>query len=150
MTGLVIGIGNPLRRDDGFGAAVASAVADASLPAVEVRIVHQLTPELSELVAAFEAVAFVDASVAEPPGLVSERAAAPRTHALRSAHHLGPEALLGLGARLYGRAPRAAMFSVGVGDLDHGEGLSASVKAAVPEVADRVRAFLRGAAGSAR
>jgi len=65
---LVIGIGNPLRGDDGVGALLAEqaalfTAADPDGP-VAVRSVQQLTPELAEELARLEAVLFIDAWLA--------------------------------------------------------------------------------------
>ena len=42
---LLIGYGNPGRRDDGLGPALAGAIAAADLPGVEVESGYQLLPE---------------------------------------------------------------------------------------------------------
>jgi Ni,Fe-hydrogenase maturation factor len=60
----VIGYGNTLRTDDGVGPYVATAVASWGLPGVVSVGVHQLTPELSELLASAELAVFVDARLA--------------------------------------------------------------------------------------
>ena len=60
---LVVGYGNELRGDDAAGPRVAAAVAALGLQNVRVRILHQLTPELSEEISRARAVVFADASV---------------------------------------------------------------------------------------
>ena len=62
---LVLAYGNPLRRDDGVGWVIGERLAEL-LPeeAVDVRVLHQLTPELAEPISRAERVIFVDA--AEP------------------------------------------------------------------------------------
>ena len=57
---LVIGIGNALRGDDGVGGWLAQR-AEQWLPAVQLRTVQQLTPELAEDMAAAARVLFIDA-----------------------------------------------------------------------------------------
>jgi len=66
---LIIGYGSPLRGDDGLGWAVAGQLA-AHIPdeSVEIRVVHQLTPELVEPISEAELVIFVDASREGPVG----------------------------------------------------------------------------------
>src|SRR5271166_5569047 len=61
---LVIGYGNNLRTDDGVGPHVATAVASWELPGLVSVAVHQLTPELTELLASAELAIFVDALIA--------------------------------------------------------------------------------------
>src|SRR5579863_2441204 len=65
---LIIGIGNPLRGDDGLGwRAVESLRQIASLQEVETVTCHQLTPEMAESVSRAERVVFIDAYVGSPP-----------------------------------------------------------------------------------
>jgi hydrogenase maturation protease len=68
---LVIGYGNPLRRDDGFGYQVARRLAEL-LPADRADVIacHQLTPELAEPISRSELVIFVDARQGAEPGRV--------------------------------------------------------------------------------
>jgi hydrogenase maturation protease len=75
---LVIGIGNPLRRDDGAGWWLARR-AEPWLPAAQLRTVHQLTPELAEDLAAAARVLFIDAWVV-PDGRSLEPSGEPGGH----------------------------------------------------------------------
>ena len=61
MNFLVIGYGNTLRSDDGAGQIVAEKIAQWNLPGVRSLAVHQLTPELAEIIAQADAVIFIDA-----------------------------------------------------------------------------------------
>ena len=58
---LVIGYGNPGRRDDGLGPAFADAIAELALPGVQVEVDYQLSVEDAAAAAAGERVLFVDA-----------------------------------------------------------------------------------------
>ena len=61
MRTLIIGIGNPLRGDDGIGLDVASEFSrELRRDDVQVLATHQLTPELSELVSRADRVFFID------------------------------------------------------------------------------------------
>lgn len=145
MRALVIGIGNSLRRDDGVGPEVIAALyADAAFEG-DCLAVHQLTPELCDRMIECERVAFVDASVEHAAGAVQAADLEPGEADLRTPHALSATSLLGLTERLYARRPRARRFSVGVADLGHGEGLSATVNRAMPEVCVRVKEYLGGA-----
>ena len=53
--------------------------------------------------------------------------------------HVDPGALLALSAKLYGRAPKAFLVTVGAGSLALGEGLTEPVAAALPKVIAAVR-----------
>jgi hydrogenase maturation protease len=128
---LVIGFGNPLRQDDSVGWAVAEALADQ--PGVELRRVHQLLPELAELLSRATDVVFVDARRGVPPGEVRRTRLKPASSAWSGTHSLSPEALLGLCLRHYGRTPEAVLVSIGGARFGFGEDLSPVVRAAIPE-----------------
>jgi hydrogenase maturation protease len=133
---LVIGVGSELRRDDAAGRRVAEAVSTRALPDVEVRSVHQLTPELAEELAGRRTVVIVDASVD-----VDEIAAVPLdpvSSAPALTHHLDPAALTALAGR-FGWAPTAAVaVHLPVHDLRLGEELSPPTAAAVEQAVDVV------------
>jgi Ni,Fe-hydrogenase maturation factor len=59
MTTLIVGIGNPLRRDDGAGPAVVEPFSCRK------RVVHQLLPEHAAELAECDRVVFVDSAVDE-------------------------------------------------------------------------------------
>ena len=88
---LVIGYGNPLRRDDGFGAVVANEVGhrlDAAVLAPQ-----QLLPEHTDIVRRALSVIFVDASIGvESPGNITCAAIKPSTPILS-----GPMSLTSVG-----------------------------------------------------
>jgi hydrogenase maturation protease len=159
---LVIGYGNTLRSDDGVGwrAAVLiasdprlepdSRVASGSLFAsdprvadVEVRAVHQLTPELAYDMSRASLVILIDASVDDPPGAISVRPLEAGDEDAggspgASSHHVGPRELLAVARELYGAAPALATVRIGVASMEVGESLSPEVAAALPAIADAV------------
>lgn len=124
MRVLLIGYGNPSRRDDGVGWFVAARVRDRELPGVEVLTAHQLEVEHAETIAGFEDVVFVDAAAVGQPGTLSVKELQPRiaTHAIT--HYLTPEDVLGLSFALFGARPRALLLSVVGVNFDFGEDLS--------------------------
>jgi hydrogenase maturation protease len=66
---LIIGFGNPLRGDDGFGWHAAQRLCERlGSPDVQVIACHQLTPELAEDIGAAERVLFIDAARDLPSG----------------------------------------------------------------------------------
>ena len=65
---LVIGYGNPLRGDDGFGSLAASYVKERQIPGVEVIVSHQLNPEHAALLPESSHAIFLDAAVGDKPG----------------------------------------------------------------------------------
>ena len=135
---LLVGYGNPLRGDDGIGQAAARALAHEA--AIEAVACHQLLPELAESLAGVDLAVFVDAAAGIQPGrivITPLRATAGPASGL--VHHVDPGALLALSERLYGRAPKAFLVSVGAGSLALGEGLTEAVTAALAQVIAAVR-----------
>jgi hydrogenase maturation protease len=137
---LVIGVGSELRTDDAAGRRVADAVERLAPAGVEVRSVHQLTPELAVELAGRELVVVVDADVdVEAVSCRTVTGSGEQTGAMT--HHLDPGALLGL-ASLFGPPPgQVTLVSVPVHDLGLGTELSAATAAAaelaVVEVLER-------------
>jgi hydrogenase maturation protease len=133
-TPLVIGYGNPLRTDDGFGWQLARHL-HGVLPegVATVLAVHQLTPELAEPISAASYVLFVDVS---EDGRAGEIVWRPLSAALdwpsTFSHEVQPQALVALAQTLYGRCPPAGLVSVGGADFAYGDELSAAVQAAMP------------------
>ena len=146
---LVIGYGNPLRGDDGFGWQVAQVLGETNLGHLEVIACHQLTPELAEPLARAARAVFVDASVTVPPGVLEIRALetqeAPASMTESLTHHLEPTHLLALARALYGRAPQATLITVGAVNLSHTEHLSPEVKAMIPEALEAIARDIDGA-----
>lgn len=150
---LLLACGNVLRSDDGVGLHLAAAVeTDPRFAGVEVIVAQQFTPELAELIAAADRVAFVDACAELPAGevrLQSVAVAAEPPHSFT--HHLPPAALLALAQSLYGRTPQQAVaLAVGAASFELGEGLSATVVAAVPPAIELLRKFLLSEEASVR
>jgi hydrogenase maturation protease len=140
---LVIGIGNPLAGDDGAGQAVAHGL--DGMPDVTVRICHQLTPELAVDVASADRVVFVDA--AQEGALTVRRVRADRPVPAGSplTHAMGPETVVAMAQRLYGRRPRAYLVTVPGASFRLGAGLSASVHRLIPSAVAAVKRLLRPA-----
>jgi len=148
-TALVIGIGNPYRRDDGVGGAVVARLrgdpAAAHVDAVE-------EPgdgtRLMSLWRSRDLVVIVDAAVSgAPPGTVhrvehAEGAAVAGASPV-SSHGIGVGAAIAL-AEVLGALPRRmVIFAVEAADLDTGLGLSPRVEHAVACVTHAVLAEVR-------
>lgn len=140
---LVIGYGNTLRRDDGAGVALAERIERVLLERgaeVECLTAHQLTPEMSETIAAdgVEAVVFVDTRVASGNGDDALRAVRLDTEGGSPpgmGHHLNPATLLLLARELFGGAPAAWLVTVPGVDFQHGEGFSLLTREALDSFA---------------
>jgi hydrogenase maturation protease len=144
---LVVGVGNPLRRDDGVGAAVVDALAGAApevtAPAVTLRIMHSLLPELAEDVARYTRVIFVDAADEPAPGTgVQVRTVGTGLGNPVRGHTYNPSDVLALAALLGTRLPRAWVVTVPAADLGLGRGLSRTTAGLVPDAVRAVRALL--------
>jgi hydrogenase maturation protease len=98
---LLIGFGNPGRRDDGLGPALAAAIERADLPHVTVDADYQLTVEDAAAVAAHDVVVFADADVdCAPPFYFEPIEPAPSISF--STHSISPAGVLGLARKLFG------------------------------------------------
>ena len=127
---LVIGYGNRLRADDGAGWEAARRL-QRRLPArsATVRVAHQLLPEMAEPISRANLVVFIDARAGGGPGQVRRRQVrAARLTDGAVGHFLDPGGLLRLARALYGRAPRALLYSIGAVSFDHTMDLSPPVR----------------------
>ncbi len=121
---LVIGYGNELRGDDAIGLRVAEAVAAWELPGVRALAVHQLTPELSEAIAAARQVIFVDATTEPTVHEVQVRPLDAPAVGPGGSHRSDPRGLLALTQALFGQAPPAWLLVVPTADFAYGAPLS--------------------------
>ncbi len=134
LVALVIGIGNPLRGDDGVGWQVAHQIYQSVGNKVRVQTCHQLVPELAAEVCQADLVVFVDARAAEPAGSVSCEPVSPLpSPPLTFSHHFSPAALLALAQHFFGKVPKAFLVSINGTDFGYREGLSPKVATAVPQ-----------------
>jgi hydrogenase maturation protease len=165
---LVIGLGNPLRGDDGVGWWRARR-ARRHRPAPQVRLVPQLTPELALELATARRVLFVDAwcwgrETATENGRETGAAAwpDPLLRALAPAgpeaggggaggepgafsHALAPARLLALTALLQGASPPASLLLVPAFAFPHGAKLSEDLRARLPAARRLLEAWLADA-----
>jgi hydrogenase maturation protease len=134
---VLIGVGNPYRRDDGVGPAVAELLRDLS--GVEVT---QSLGEISELIDLWDGAdlaILVDAVRARTPGRLHRLTVPAAGTAAASSHGLGLGDAVEL-ARVLDRLPaRLVLYAVEVTDVGHGQGLSAPVAAASRRLAERIR-----------
>ncbi len=153
---LVIGIGNPLRGDDGVGwwlARRARRRGDGPPPGV--KLVQQLTPELALELAAARRVLFVDAWCPGSWGpepmlrpLVAAQIAGPGSGAGECgafSHALDPAHLVALTTLLEGAAPPAWELLVPAFTFPHGMALSPDLRRALPRALVLLRSWLADA-----
>ena len=123
---LVIGFGNPHRRDDGIGAYVADQLklSLGNVGGVHIMSLHQLGPELAEDLCAATGVVFIDAAQGSLPEGCAWSHIRPVSGMHSNLHSLTVNALLGLTQLIYNRCPPVWMVSVKGSDFGFGEGLS--------------------------
>ena len=141
---LVIGFGNAFRGDDAVGFDAALQLASGAHPnSVQVIACHQLTPELTDAVAAARLVVFIDASIRDAPGVVTcHRLEAPSQLRAGYVHHFDPAALLDCTLHCFGHAPQAYVFSIGGEFFGYRQGLSESVSEGEREIVERVHRLI--------
>jgi hydrogenase maturation protease len=139
---LIVGYGNPLRRDDGVGWRAAD-ILDSHTPALpaDIRRMHQLTPELSFSVAAADLVIFMDAAHHESGGSVTTSVVRPSPSSAWT-HVLKPDHLFALVMKAYGRVPNGVLITGGVKDFGLGECLTPQGEQVAQLVAEQARAFV--------
>jgi hydrogenase maturation protease len=123
---LVIGYGNPGRRDDGLGPAAADALGKLRLPDVTVDADYQLTVEDAAAVAQHDVAVFIDAACdgAEPFRFVP---LTPGDTVSFSTHSVGPDGVLALAQSLFHARTQAYVLGIrGYEFNEFGEGLSDS------------------------
>jgi hydrogenase maturation protease len=143
---LVIGVGNPLRHDDGVGPAVGRAVGLAS-PAARVIEMEGEGAALLEAWTGADLVVIVDAvRSGAAPGTVYRfeppQDPLPATLSSTSTHAFGLPVAVELGRTLGQLPQRLIVYGIEGVDFTAGEGLSPGVEAAVGTVAARVQADL--------
>ncbi|MFO7734524.1 MAG: hydrogenase maturation protease [Candidatus Aminicenantes bacterium] len=139
---LVLGIGNPGRRDDGLGAEAVARLEALRLPGVTADANYQLNLEDALACARHDLVVFVDAARGLRRPFTFEELK-PEGSMPAMTHSLGPGAVLALAESLYGRTPRAYMLGVRGHAWSLGEGLSARAKADLERALAFLTEFLR-------
>jgi hydrogenase maturation protease len=133
---LVIGVGNPLRRDDGIGPRVAEALAELS--SVSTCTVQELVPELAARLEGARRVLFIDAEIGGTDVRLARLEAGPAG----LGHGLDPNGLLTACQEAYGAAPEAWTLCVPGVDFGYGEGLSDRAASFVPVAIDEAARWL--------
>jgi hydrogenase maturation protease len=137
---LVLAYGNPLRSDDGIAWRAAEELARTLPPTdVEIRCLHQLTPELADQASRATAVIFLDARCAGEPGAITCAPVNPQFDEPPSSHHVTPQSLISLCRRLYAATPRSFIVSLSGQSFDFGESLSPAAESALPHFVATVR-----------
>ncbi len=137
---LIIGIGNPLRGDDGLGWQAVDQLRERLLDnRIDFIVCHQLTPDLAEAASRAHRVIFIDARLGHPAGQLEVRNIRSSREAEPLGHQLAPPALLRYSQVLYGATPEAIVCSITAESYDYSLELSPAVCNSLPLLIDRVR-----------
>lgn len=139
---LVIGYGNPGRRDDGLGPALAECLESLGLPGVHTDAAYQLNIEDGAAMAGYRRVIFADASVnAAAP--FEWRRIAPASEIAFSSHAMAPEAALAVCEEHFDARPEAWVLAIRGYDFAFAEGLSRQARRNCNEALDFVQSLIR-------
>jgi len=136
---LIIGVGNPTRRDDGAGPEVVRRLESLGLPDVELRSATQLDTTLAVDLVTFEKVLVVDA---DPNAIEMRIEPAPDETGLPSTHHFTHSALRDLARSIHGRAPEAWVCRIPAKDFEFGEVFSPATEAGIQGAVEAARRFV--------
>ena len=139
---LVVGIGNPLRSDDGVGPCIVHKIEEKNIPGVNTLSAHQLNVELLEEVGGYQKVLLVDASYSGD-GLSFRKVIPINVDKGASSHHFSPEFFLALSKKLYQRDLNLFLYSIRGRNFDIGGQLSPDVMSLVPKAVDEICACLK-------
>ena len=123
---LVVGIGNPLRCDDGVGPYVADCIEAQGLGGVTVWITQQLYVEDLERMLEFNRIILVDASIVGSP-LSFCPVEKIRGQAPSSSHHLSAETLVNLASSIYHKDLQIHLCSIRGNCFEVGDKISSDV-----------------------
>lgn len=143
---LILGYGNPLCGDDAVGAVIAARLARqfANEDSVDVKTVHQLTPDLASSWGTYEKVILVDAHAGAVPGkIVREVVTAEAPSRNTFTHYVRPGQLLHVARVLFAASPEVVLLGVTANSFGAGCGMSTAVRAALPYLLDMVAQELR-------
>jgi hydrogenase maturation protease len=141
---LVIGYGNTLRSDDGFGPYVVRALGERQ-EASAFRLIEQqlLTVDLIDELAQAEACVLLDAATMGELGTLRvQKVEARDAESAPMGHDLSPAQLLAFTAQLMGHAPHCWLITARARTTELGEELSPEVAALVPAAIERTLELL--------
>jgi hydrogenase maturation protease len=121
MKAIAIGYGNELRSDDGIGQIIAKALDQSKIRSIAV---HQLTPELAEVLAKADLAIFIDACVRSQSSQVQVQFLSRESSPPLSGHISDPRSLLALTQAVYGYCPPSWWIKVPGINFEIGDYLS--------------------------
>lgn len=154
---LIIGYGNRDREDDGVAWHILQGVAkhlgrpapdletgglDQLGQSPDLLFVLQLTPEISELIADYDFVCFVDAHTGAYPEDLRFDIINAGYHTSPFTHHMTPQTCLALAETVYGRSPQTTLVSVRGHRFGFSHTLSPQTALLANEAVERIAAWL--------
>ncbi len=140
---LVIGIGNPLRCDDGVGPYVADCIEAKGFNNTKVWITQQLQVEDLEPMLKFKKIILVDASV-EGPRVDFREVEKVKGQALSSSHHLSAETFVNLANSIYHKDLHIDLCSIKGESFEVGDKISSTVIERAQEAVKLICRSLKG------
>ncbi len=141
---LILGWGNPGRRDDGLGPALIDALRPLDLPRVELDSNYQLQVEDAAQISGFRRVVFADADRQLDKAYRLESLAASAGKMSFTTHHVGPSSLLALSRDLFQTEPEAWVLGIRGYEFDEfGEGLTDEARSNLNEAAEYLVSVLQ-------
>ncbi len=141
---LLIGFGNPGRRDDGLGPALAEAAREWNIPGVTVDSDYQLTVEDAAEAARHQIVLFADAATTGPEPFSITQIEPTNDPGSFSTHSVAPQAVLALARDLFSAEPVGYLLAIRGYEFDQfDEGLSERASANLEAAGIHLRAMLK-------
>jgi hydrogenase maturation protease len=141
---LVLGWGNPGRRDDGLGPAIVDSLGKLGLPGVEIDSGYQLQVEDAAQISKYQRVIFVDADRKAKQDFKFETIHPANGGMSFTTHHVAPDRLLALSRDLFHKEPEAWLLGVRGYEFDEfGEGLTDRAQANLKRAVEFLESFLR-------
>lgn len=142
MRALLVALGNRLRRDDGVAHHVLDRLSSAFDLEPQPHPLLQLTPEVADDIAGYEAVIFLDADAGAAELSIERVDESPYAAALT--HISTPAQIVGLSRALFGFAGQAWLCRIPVNDLSSGEELSRQGRAFAAQASEELERLLTG------
>ena len=140
---VIIGYGNQLRSDDGVGIWVAQALQSMELEQVKSLAVHQLTPELADILANVDLAIFIDACLTTHSTQVELELITPNSDHIITTHTGNPPALLTFTQAVYGCSPRSWWVKIPAVNVDFGHKFSAVAQAGCAIALEKISTLLK-------
>ena len=135
---LILGYGNPDRRDDRVGWYILEKLQSLVPDTVRLETLHQLEIEWAETVKDYDLVIFVDCHISDKDDWKRVMDIEPGYEVSTVSHQLTPADLLGLCSVLYHQVPKGILYSVKGTNFNFGTELSKKTCKVADEVVEEI------------